>query len=53
MAGTYGGGQQSDGLLRELLTLFDALDGRQGHIHRATLIGLFAIDHSPLGLMAG
>lgn len=43
MAGTNGGGKQRDGLLGELLALFDALGGGQRHVDGAKLLSLFAI----------
>jgi hypothetical protein len=53
MAGTYGCGKQSDRLLGELLALFDPLNRGQRHVDCAFLFFLFAVDRSPLGLMAG
>jgi hypothetical protein len=53
MAGTNGGRKQGDTLLREFLTMFEALRGRECHVAGAKLLGLFAVDHGPLGLVAG
>jgi hypothetical protein len=53
MAGTNGGRKQGYALLRELLTLFEALRGRERHVAGAKLLGLFAVDDGPLGLEEG
>jgi hypothetical protein len=52
MTGTYRYGQDLNGLLREFLALLESLDGGQCHVDSAFLFGLFAVDHSPLGLMS-
>jgi hypothetical protein len=51
MAGTDRGGEQGDRLLGELLALLEPLDGSQRHVERAHLLGLFAVDDGPLGLV--
>jgi hypothetical protein len=52
MAGPHGRSQQGHRLLGELLPNFQPLAGSQCHIAGAELIGLFAIDRSPLNLVA-
>jgi hypothetical protein len=52
MAGTYGCGQQGDSLLGELLAMLESLSRSQGHVHGTHLLSLFAVDDSPLGLVA-
>jgi len=52
MARPYGRGEQRDRLLREALAELEALSRRQRHVAGAKLFGLFAIDRSPLSLMA-
>jgi hypothetical protein len=52
MTGPYRYGQELNCLLRELLALLEPLDGGQRHVAGAQLLGLFAVDDGPLGLMA-
>jgi hypothetical protein len=52
MAGTYRSGNQLNSLLRELLALFDALEGSERHVQSAFLVFLFSVYLRPLGLMA-
>jgi hypothetical protein len=51
MTGTYRDRQELNGLLGEFLALLEPLDGGQSHVERAFLLGLFAVDHGPLGLV--
>jgi hypothetical protein len=53
MAGAYRRSQQLYGLLREFLTLCYALGGSKRPRGALVVFPLFAIEHSPLGLMAG
>src|ERR1700712_4543051 len=53
MAGLDRGDEQGDGLLRELLALFQPLRRGQRHVRGTQLLGLFAIDLRPLGLVPG
>jgi hypothetical protein len=52
MAGAYRGGQQGDSLLRELLALLESLARGQRHVAGTQLLGLFAVERGPFGLMA-
>src|ERR1700709_83361 len=47
------GDEQRDGLLGELLALLQPLRRRQRHVRSTQLLGLFAIDLGPLGLVPG
>src|SRR3978361_1201293 len=53
MAGLDRRDEQRDGLLREPLALLQPLRRRQRHVRSAQLLGLFAIDLGPLGLVPG
>jgi hypothetical protein len=52
MTGAYRGGQQGDRLPRELLALLESLSRGQRHVAGTQLLGLFTVEHRPLGLMA-
>jgi hypothetical protein len=51
MAGTYRDGQKLNCLLGEFLALLEPLDGGQRQVAGAQLLGLFAVDRRPFGLV--
>jgi len=52
MARSYGRDEQRDRLLRKPLADLEPLGGCQRHVAGAQLLGLFAVDLSPLLLVA-
>jgi hypothetical protein len=52
MTAAYRCGQQGDRLLRKSLADLEPLGRRQRHVAGAKLLGLFAVDLSPLLLVA-
>jgi hypothetical protein len=53
MAGPYRRRQQFDSLLGELLATCDAFGRRHGSRGALVVFALFAVEFSPLGLVAG